>query len=46
VIREGDRAGVSTPICRALARMIHEIEEGKRPLQMSNYAELARAAGL
>jgi len=41
VAREGDKVGLSTPLCHYLVRMIHEIEEGKRPLQMNNYAELA-----
>lgn len=43
VIQEGGRVGVPTPICQTLVRMIHEIEEGKRPLEPHDYAELARA---
>ncbi len=45
VIREGDKVGVSTPICHHLVHMIHEIEDGKRPLQMNNYEELVRLMG-
>lgn len=40
VVKEGDRLGVPTPICRAVARMAHEIEDGKRALRPDNYAEL------
>ncbi len=39
---EGDKVGLSTPLCHHLVRMVHEIEDGKRPLQLNNYAELAR----
>jgi 2-dehydropantoate 2-reductase len=40
VVREGSRIGVPAPISRALVRMVHEVEEGKRPLEMGNYSEL------
>jgi len=43
VVREEGKAGMPTPLCRAVLRIIHEIEEGKRPLQVQNYAELAAA---
>jgi ketopantoate reductase len=43
VVREGSRVGVSTPICRGVVEMTHEIEAGKRPLQARNYADLAHA---
>ena len=42
VVENGDKAGIPTALCRAVVRIIHEIEEGKRPLQIHNYAELAR----
>jgi len=45
VTREGDKVGLSTPLCHHLVRMIHEIEDRKRPLQIHNYAELARLMG-
>jgi 2-dehydropantoate 2-reductase len=41
VTSEGDRLGLSTPLCHHLVKMVHEIENGKRQLQMKNYAELA-----
>ncbi|MBI4524896.1 MAG: hypothetical protein HY695_13925 [Deltaproteobacteria bacterium] len=43
VAENGDKLNIPTPLCRALVRMIHEIEKGKRPLQIRNYAELADA---
>jgi 2-dehydropantoate 2-reductase len=43
VVREGEKRGIHTPICRTLVEMIHEIENGKRPLQLENYEELASA---
>ena len=42
VISEGQRLKMSTPLCRAIATIIHQIEEGKRPLQLDNYGELIR----
>ncbi len=40
VIREGERLGIPTPLCRKLLEMIHELEIGKRKLSLENYAEL------
>jgi 2-dehydropantoate 2-reductase len=42
VVREGERMGISTPLCRGVLGMIHEIQNSKRPLQMQNYDELAK----
>ncbi len=42
VVREGERVGIPVPLCRAVLRMIHDIEQGKRHLQLQNYDELAR----
>jgi len=42
VVQEGNTVGVPTPLCQALVRMVHEIEEGKRALEMRNYAELGK----
>jgi 2-dehydropantoate 2-reductase len=42
VTKEGERLNVATPICRSIAAIIHEIEDGKRPLQLQNYDELAK----
>jgi 2-dehydropantoate 2-reductase len=44
VIREGEKVRISTPLCRTLLDMIHELESGKRKLSQQNYAELATAA--
>ena len=44
VILEGERLNIATPVCRAVLALIHEIEDGKRPLQLENYAALARAS--
>ncbi len=46
VVREGERLGISTPLCRSVLEMIHELETGKRQLALQNYAVLqaARAA--
>ncbi len=45
VIRAGEKAGLSTPLCHHLVKIIHEIEDGKRPIQLKNYAELVRLMG-
>ena len=42
VVREGEGVGIPVPLCRAVLGMIHDIEEGKRPLQLQNYDELAK----
>lgn len=41
VVREGEKAGIPTPLCRRVLEMIHELETGKRTLSEKNYAELA-----
>jgi len=43
LVTEGARVGVPTPLCLTLARMIHELEDGKRSPGLKNYAELAGA---
>jgi 2-dehydropantoate 2-reductase len=40
VIREGEKQGIPTPLCRKLLEMIHELETGRRKLGMENYAEV------
>jgi 2-dehydropantoate 2-reductase len=40
VVREGEKHGVSTPLCRKLVDRIHELEKGTRSLSLDNYAEL------
>ncbi|MGH7844030.1 MAG: ketopantoate reductase family protein [Candidatus Binatia bacterium] len=41
VVDKGKKANIPTPVCRAVVQLIHEIEDGKRPLQLKNYADLA-----
>jgi 2-dehydropantoate 2-reductase len=40
VIREGDRLGVATPLCRATLKVYLAIEHRQRPIGMQNYQEL------
>ena len=40
VVREGERWGIPTPICRKLVGIIHELESGKRQFGMANYVGL------
>ena len=40
VIREGERLGVPTPLCRATLRVYLEIENRRRAISMHNYHEL------
>ena len=42
VVQEGARIGVPTPLCGTVVRIIHEIGERKRVLQLQNYAEFAK----
>jgi 2-dehydropantoate 2-reductase len=44
VVREGEKLKISTPLCRKLLDMIHELETGKRKLSQQNYVELAASA--
>jgi len=41
-ISEGQRLKIPTPLCRSISMIIHEIEDGKRPLQIDNYEELIK----
>ncbi|MBV9359558.1 MAG: ketopantoate reductase family protein, partial [Chloroflexi bacterium] len=41
VLAEGERLGRPTPLLARLVSMIHELEDGRRPLQTSNMDELA-----
>jgi 2-dehydropantoate 2-reductase len=43
VVEEGSAHGVPTPVNARLIAMIHQIEDGARPLDRANLAELARA---
>ena len=40
VVREGERLRISTPLCRSVLDMIHELEMGKRQLGLQNYSDL------
>lgn len=43
VVREGERLGIATPLCRKVLEMVHELEAGTRRLDLQNYAELKTA---
>ena len=40
VVREGEKMNIPTPLCRRVLTMIHELEAGKRQLEMKSYAEI------
>jgi hypothetical protein len=40
VIREGERLGVPTPLCRATMKVYLEIENRRRPIGLQNYSKL------
>ena len=40
VIREGERLGVPTPLCRATLKVYMEVENRLRAIGMQNYQEL------
>jgi 2-dehydropantoate 2-reductase len=42
VVREGERLGIPTPICRKLVGVIHELETGARQFSAANYVALAQ----
>lgn len=44
IVQIGKESHVPTPMVARLVKMIHEIEEGQRPLQLSNLEELEKAA--
>ncbi|MDE1992270.1 MAG: 2-dehydropantoate 2-reductase [Rhizobiaceae bacterium] len=44
VVEIGRSLGVPTPLAARVVTMIHEIEDGKRPLDLANLDDLARAA--
>jgi 2-dehydropantoate 2-reductase len=45
IVRFGRENNVATPLTEGLIAMVHEIEEGKRPLAWKNLEELGRLAG-
>ncbi len=42
VVRDGERLGIRTPVCRKLVDLIQELETGTRQFSEHNYIELAR----
>jgi 2-dehydropantoate 2-reductase len=44
VVEIGQSFGVPTPLAAKVVTMIHEIEDGKRPLDLANLDDLARTA--
>lgn len=46
VLAEGERLGLKLPLLKGIVRMIHEVEDGKRPLSTDNLVELKREGGL
>lgn len=46
IVERADRLGLAVPYHRAVVRMIHEIEEGRRRLGWGNLEELAAAGGV
>ena len=43
IVEQGAKLGLKTPLVARMIAMIHEIEDGKRPLDWANLAELAQA---
>jgi len=44
VVRRGQAVGLRMPLNSALVRMIHEIEDGQRPMSWDNFDEMAKLA--
>jgi 2-dehydropantoate 2-reductase len=40
VVKEGERHGISIPVCQRVLAMVRELESGKRQLGIENYAAL------
>ena len=43
VVAEGKKRDIPTPLCQKVLNMIRELESGKRPLDIQNYATLSAA---
>jgi ketopantoate reductase len=41
VVNEGKKHGIPTPLCEQVLNMVHELESGKRQLDIQNYATLS-----
>jgi 2-dehydropantoate 2-reductase len=46
IVEYGKRQGIPTPVNAAVLDMIHEIEDGKRGMEWSNFDEIAELVGL
>lgn len=46
LVEYGRREGIPTPVNAAVLDIIHEIEDGKRGMEWTNFDEIARRAGL
>ncbi len=46
IVEHADRLGLEVPLLRHMIEMIHDIEEGRRPLSASNLDELALAVSV
>lgn len=44
VVRKGEDKGFPCPLSRKLVRLVHEVEDGRRPMQWENLDEIARAS--
>ena len=43
VVNEGKKHGIPTPLCEKVLNMVHDLESGKRQLDIQNYAALSAA---
>ncbi len=43
IVEQGSKLGIPTPLVARMIAMIHEIEDGTRPLDWANLEELARS---
>ncbi|CAN5701033.1 ketopantoate reductase family protein [soil metagenome] len=46
LVERGQAEGIATPVNAAVLRTIHEIEDGKRGMEWSNFDEIAAQAGI
>lgn len=46
IVEYGEREGIPTPVNAALLDVIHEIEDGKRGMEWSNFDDIAGRAGI
>ena len=46
LVERGQQAAIATPVNAAVLRTIHEIEDGRRGMEWSNFDEIAAQAGI